>query len=163
MSEVVVFLSARYARRHELRRYREDLQARGVRVAARWIDGEDEASLSGPDRAEAIRLLEMDLIDLAQANVVVSFTEDPEHQPEGGSRGGRHVEFGMALEARKRLFLVGPRENLFHWTIPDGCVFGTWEAALEEIDFACAWGLLVPSSLRTARVGGRALPPEVRS
>ena len=155
MSEPVVFLSARYARRHELRRYREDLQARGIRVAARWIDGEDEASLAGPDRADAFRLLEMVLIDLAQANVVVSFTEDPEHQPEGGSRGGRHVEFGMALEAGKRLYLVGPRENLFHHLLPDGCVLPTWEAALEEIDFAGAWGLLSPPAPRVARRVGR--------
>ena len=31
--------------------------------------------------------------------------------------GGLHAEFGMALALRKRLILVGPRENIFH-TLP---------------------------------------------
>ena len=31
------------------------------------------------------------------------------------ARGGRHVEFGLALAAGKRLCIVGPRENIFHF------------------------------------------------
>lgn len=142
----VVFLSARYARRHELKRYREDLLRLGFRVSCRWIDGPDEVGLEGPDRAEALGWLEMDLVDLAMANVVVCFTEDPKHQPAGGSRGGRHVELGLALGANdKEILLVGPRENLFHWWLPDACVFPTWEAALESLDFTTAWKLGRPS------------------
>lgn len=146
----IVFLSARYGRRHELRRYREDLVRLGFRVASRWIDGEDEDGPGGPTREEARRWLEMDLVDLARSNVFVSFSEDPAAPPAGASRGGRHVETGMALEAGKEVLLVGPRENLFHWWLADSQVFETWAAALERLDFSRAWGLPICSPLRYA-------------
>lgn len=146
----IVFLSARYARRHELRRYREDLLRLGFRVASRWLDGEDEVGLEGPGREEARRWLEIDLVDMALASVVVCFSEAPDHQPPGGSRGGRHVELGMALEAGKEVLLVGPRENLFHWWLADSQVFETWSAALDRLDFSRAWGLPICSPLRYA-------------
>lgn len=146
----VVFLSARYARRHELRRYRDDLRQIGFGVASRWLDGEEEIGLSGPDRDEARRWLELDLVDLAQAHILVCFSEDPENPPSGASRGGRHVEFGMALEAGKEVLLVGPRENLFHWWLAESQVFPTWAAALERLDFSRAWGLPICSPLAYA-------------
>ena len=155
----VVFLSARYARRHELRRYREDLLRLGFRVASRWIDGEDEDGLAGPGRAEARRALEINLIDLAQATVFVAFTEDPENPPHGAARGGRHVELGMALEAGKEILIVGPRENILHHGPADAQVFETWAAALDRLDFSRAWGLPICSPLtyagRLAGSGGR--------
>lgn len=95
----VVFLSARYARRHELRGYREDLRRAGFRVESSWIDGEEEASLAGPGREDALAWLAQDRVDLGMAEIVICFTEDPTCPPPGGSRGGRHVEFGLALEA----------------------------------------------------------------
>lgn len=147
----IVFLSARYARRHELKSYRDDLAFRGFRVASRWLDGEDEIGLAGPDRAEARRWLEINLVDLAQASVVVCFSEDPEAQPPGGSRGGRHVEFGMALEAGKEVLLVGPRENLLHWWLADSQVFASWAAALDRLDFSRAWSLPICSPLGYGR------------
>ena len=153
----IVFLSARYARRNELQRYREDLLRLGFRVASRWLDGQDEIGLEGPDRAEARRWLMVDLEDLAQAQVMVCFSEDPVHQPVGGSRGGRHVEFGMALETGKEILLVGPRENLFHWWLADSQIFETWAAVLERLDFSRAWGLPVCSPLSYA---GRLVAPE---
>ncbi len=136
----VVFLSARYARREELRGYREDLRRAGFRVESSWLDGDEEISLAGPGREEALLWLSADRIDLGMSEILICFTEDPEHQPAGGSRGGRHVEFGLALEAGKTIYLVGPRENLFHWSVPDPRVFPTWAAALEALDFAMAWG-----------------------
>jgi len=146
----VVFLSARYARRHELRRYRDDLLRLGFRVASRWIDGEDEDGPAGPSHDDARRWLEMDLVDLAQAQVVVCFSEDPAAPPTGAGRGGRHVELGMALEAGKEVLLVGPRENLFHWWLADSQVFDTWAAALDRLDFSRAWGMPVCSPLSYA-------------
>lgn len=146
----VVYLSARYARRHELRRYRDDLLAKGFRVASRWLDGDDEDGPAGPSREDARRWLEMDLVDLAQSTTFVSFSEDPENPPAGSGRGGRHVETGMALEKGKEVLLVGPRENLFHWWLADSQVFSTWAAALERIDFAHAWGMPICSPLSYA-------------
>jgi len=42
---------------------------------------------------------------------VITFTETPRSS---NSRGGRHVEFGIALGMRKRAVVIGPRENVFH-------------------------------------------------
>lgn len=160
----IVFLSARYARRHELRSYREDLVRMGFRVASRWLDGGDEIGLAGPDREEARRWLQMDLEDLAQASTFISFSENPANPPDGAIRGGRHVETGMALEAGKEVLLVGPRENLFHWWLADSQVFATWESALERLDFAAAWGIPVCSPLAYAgRTAALAAPAGERS
>lgn len=48
------------------------------------------------------------------------------------SRGGRHVEFGMALAMDKRLVVVGPRENVFH-LLPAVEQFDTWPLALAAL------------------------------
>jgi len=45
---------------------------------------------------------------------LVSFTEDPNAIVAGAARGERHVVFGIALAAGKRICIVGPRENIFH-------------------------------------------------
>ena len=43
-------------------------------------------------------------------------------------RGGRHVEFGLAIAWGKPVYLVGERENVFHW-LPQVRVF----PALDEV------------------------------
>lgn len=43
---------------------------------------------------------------------MISFTEPPRS---GASRGGRHVEYGIALARGVRVIVVGFRENIFHW------------------------------------------------
>lgn len=35
--------------------------------------------------------------------------------PDRRSRGGCHTELGIAIASGKRLFIRGPRENLYHW------------------------------------------------
>jgi hypothetical protein len=40
--------------------------------------------------------------------------------------GGRHVEFGLALAQGKRVIIVGPRENVFHYLLPDAQIFAYW-------------------------------------
>ena len=55
-----------------------------------------------------------DLEDVLRADCLVSFTEEPAAGVAWAARGGRHVEFGIALAMGKRLCVVGPRENIFH-------------------------------------------------
>lgn len=86
-------------------------------VTSRWIDLHDgmvpqsfsqEALRDGHEMAWRIAG-HPDVQDLMAADVVVSFGH-----AEGGGKGGRHVEFGMALVLGKRLVLVGVREHVFH-------------------------------------------------
>jgi hypothetical protein len=111
---MLVYLAAAYPRLEEMRGIRDVLEAFGHKVMSRWIDqppgeGAGVTELAA-DPAAYVKYAELDMADLAAAEVVISFTGE-------GGRGGRHVEFGMAVAMGKRLVLVGPREHVFH-TLP---------------------------------------------
>lgn len=121
-----IYLAARYSRAAELRGYRDFFQARGITVTSRWLDGGhtlDDRGLSiEAEASERTRFALEDWSDLMAANVVISFTEQPRSS---NSRGGRHVEFGGALAAKKKCIVIGPRENVFH-CLPQVEVFRDW-------------------------------------
>ena len=102
-----VYIAARYDRRFEMLRVASVLFRAGHEVTSRWIEGG-----RGGDSDRIVALEDLD--DLARANCLVTFTEDPERNVAWAARGGRHVEFGVALATGKRLCVVGPRENVFH-------------------------------------------------
>lgn len=140
---VRIYLAARYTRREELCRYRDTLRAMGHDVQARWLDGKHQISDNGTpigDHGEALveghdtsqrnaelraKFAQDDFEDVSGADAVISFTEPPRSQ---ANRGGRHVEYGVALALGKRLLVVGHRENLFHW-LPQAEFYETPEAA----------------------------------
>ncbi|SRR6266404_871925 len=113
-----IYLAARYRRMVELRSYHDDLENMGHVVTSRWITGAHDAL----DASSAAR---EDRDDLLAADCVISFTEEPESHY---GRGGRHVEFGMAMATGKRVLVVGYRENVFHH-LPEVQFFGTWPDA----------------------------------
>ena len=127
-----IYLAARYARYAEMQVYRGELEALGHTVTSRWIEGDHEIDGEDPDPDECIRLALEDLIDLADADTLVCFTEEPGASFEKGNRGGRHVEFGVALSADKRIIVVGYRENAFYY-MPEVKFFNSWDAAKESI------------------------------
>lgn len=140
-----IYLAARYSRREELCAYQKQLQDMGHEVQARWLDGSHQISDTGTpigDHGEALiesthpaadalrsKFAQDDYEDLIDADLVISFTEPPRSK---GSRGGRHVEFGMALAMGKRQIVVGFRENLFHW-MPGVEFYQTWGEAKENL------------------------------
>lgn len=109
-----IYLCARYSRRDELRGVRDSLQRAGHEVTARWLDTEWEggdgrgSSAAPPEYREEFARKDME--DVRAADCLIAFTE----VPGSGGRGGRHVEYGMAVAWKKRLIVVGHRENLFH-------------------------------------------------
>ena len=127
---IKIYLASRYSRFQEMQNYRASLRSWGYEVTSRWINGDhqsSEAAILATDRAsqeERVRFATEDLADLQAADWVISFTEEPRAT---NSRGGRHVEFGIALAARKRCIVIGPRENVFH-CLPQVRWFPTWEA-----------------------------------
>jgi hypothetical protein len=104
-----VYLSSRYARMDELKSYRDQLLAAGHECTSRWLDG-------GTFENNAANA-QIDVADVLAADVLVNFTDEAvEHSPHPyAARGGRHVEFGLALGIGLHLVIVGPRENVFHW------------------------------------------------
>jgi len=115
------YLAARYSRHEELRNYANQLEKIGCTVTSRWINGEHDAFdgelLGKLNREFARKCLDEDLQDLFAADTLIAFSEPAcggSFPCNGLSRGGRHVEFGIALALGKRIFVVGPVENIFH-------------------------------------------------
>lgn len=109
-----LYLCARYSRRAELCSLRTELTRLGYTVTSRWLDTDwrekdDRGSSAAPSEYRE-EFAVKDLEDVAAADCLIAFTEEPR----SGGRGGRHVEFGAALAMGKRLIVVGYRENLFH-------------------------------------------------
>lgn len=124
-----IYLASRYSRFPEMQERRSDLERAGHSVTSRWINGDhqiDDAGLSiQAKEAERIRFAQEDRDDLLAADCVISFSEKPRST---NTRGGRHVEHGMALALRKRVIVVGHRENVFH-CLPEVEFFERWEDA----------------------------------
>lgn len=111
-----IYLAARYSRIGELQNYRTVLEGWGHTVTSRWLNGSHQIDDQGlsveAKRTERERFAAEDLEDVLSAEVIISFTEMPRSS---NSRGGRHVEFGVALGTRNmRVIVIGPRENVFH-------------------------------------------------
>ena len=125
-----IYLAARYSRYQELQGYATELERAGHEVTSRWIQGNHQISDKelSEEAAEArrIQFAQEDLADLFKAELCISFTEVPRGS---NSRGGRHVEFGIALGVGKPTYIVGHRENVFH-CLPQVQFFPTWEQAL---------------------------------
>lgn len=124
-----VYLSARFGRRVELRRYRDELIALGHLVTSDWIDAEDDAVTLWPLASNGV------IAAIADSTVLLAFTEEPAFPLDalhlintcavGASRGGRHAEMGAALALQiasggldlawtPTIVLIGPREHILH-------------------------------------------------
>lgn len=144
-----IYLAARYSRRLELCQYRTELHRQGHIVTSRWLNGAHQISRdglrlgaegeeyveTGSDR-EAAELRAFfaseDMADVRAAELVLAFTENPRAE---ASRGGRHVELGMALAWEKEVWVIGPRENVFCW-LPNVRQYDTVAGALNDAIYA---------------------------
>jgi hypothetical protein len=147
---VRIYLAARYSRREELCQYRAELEELGHAITSRWLNGSHQIDKhvtpigdhgeklvegdSGESSAQVDALrahfATEDCADVASAGVVISFTEPPRSAL--GNRGGRHVEFGMAIALHKRLIVIGHRENLFHY-LPQVEFYPDWPSCIKVI------------------------------
>jgi hypothetical protein len=119
-----IYLSACYRRQPEMQRVGRELETFGHEITSRWISEEPFPieEHRQPVQARAKRA-QRNLIDLAQSDCLIAFTERP---PSGPGRGGRHVELGIALANRLRTMVVGWQENLFHTLVE---FYPSWEEA----------------------------------
>lgn len=101
------YLANRYSRRAETLGYKKEMERHGYEVTSRWVD-QDEHGEGVHDAVSPLIAAATDLNDLERADVLVMFGNEP-----GTGKGGRHVEFGVALATGKTIFLVGEPENVF--------------------------------------------------
>lgn len=112
-----VYLAARYTRHPEMQLYAHQLRELGYEITSRWIRGNHEMLPDGESDDTAVipkhhtHLAHEDFDDVMAADIHINFTEAPRTGP---TRGGRHVEFGMAYIDFQTIWVVGHRENIFH-------------------------------------------------
>ena len=118
-----IYLAARYGLRLMMCGVRDRLQAEGHEVTSRWLTGEYEGL--PPERAA-----HDDVFDLRMADALVAFSDKRSESHPGG---GRHVEFGIALERGMTIYVVGSKgEHVFHYW-PGVRFFDTLDDLIEAI------------------------------
>ena len=131
-----IYLAGSFSRCDELNIYARELRKMGYVIDCRWLQGLHQArpgaafvesSSDIPDEAADFAI--DDVKDISFSDIVISFT--------GGlgttKRGGRHVEFGIAVAWAKRKIIVGPRENVFH-CLPGVEHYSTWEQCRKVLE-----------------------------
>ena len=120
-----VYLAAPYSRKTEINQYAAELRAGGIEVTSSWLDEPHKPTTQMHEltHEEHQQYANQDVKDVQAADILVFFTD-----PTGSIvRGGRHVEFGIALERRMPIFVIGnQRENIFHH-MPGVMHFDSWE------------------------------------
>lgn len=110
-----IYIAARFSRRAEANRIANLLIAEGHSITSRWVKPEVDHVLptglsAQAEDAERQRFALEDCEDVYACDCMISLMENPR----SNGRGGRHVEFGMAVALRKNLVIIGPRETVFH-------------------------------------------------
>jgi len=118
-----IYIAARFERQIEARNYAVLLEAAGHIITSRWLYVSNAADLA----VEAAH----DLEDVDAADALIFLSESPET---AWRRGSRCVEYGYALARGKRLRIIGPRENIFHWLLPDAAFFLSIDALVEALN-----------------------------
>ena len=98
-----------------------ELRAVGIEVTSRWIDETVPHNAETKDVPEKYlkETAIADIEDIDDADIFLAFVPTAEEliaaTVTASSRGGRHVEFGYALGTGKPIFVVGHKENVFHY------------------------------------------------
>jgi hypothetical protein len=131
-----IYLAACYPHAVRMQTYRADIESLGHQVTSRWIDNQHNVDGTG-DPVTKGRFAMEDAQDVLSSDCFITFTEVLGQAP--SVSGGRHVELGMALVHPnvKRILVIGPRENIFHWIDEQSLplfnktpeYFETWEQA----------------------------------
>jgi nucleoside 2-deoxyribosyltransferase len=125
-----IYLAAKFARLLELREYRRDLQAIGYTVTSRWLDEDPEMTFDKTTPEVLMQCASKDWNDILAADIMINFTESPNSKLQ--TTGGRHVELGLAIASGKTIFVVGHKENVFHFLVGIN-FFETWESAFRAL------------------------------
>jgi hypothetical protein len=128
-----VYIAARFSRRPECNQLGHVLKARGCTITSRWSKPEcDHVLPTGLSRqaedSERQRFAREDVEDVRAADWTISLMEEPR----SNTRGGRHIEFGLALALGHRLTIIGPRETVFYH-LPNVEHFDTVEAFVASL------------------------------
>jgi hypothetical protein len=123
------YIAGWFGAKDRLKIVRDAIHEAGIgKVVGTWLDEEVAApadpslavgygSPLTPEQARTYAL--RDIVEIEEADVLIIDTIDV------NPRGGREVEFGLALRAGLALWVVGPQRNVFHYLAHR--VYPTWE------------------------------------
>lgn len=105
-----IYISGSFASRDKLRKVASYLEKNGHTCTSSWltepiIKTEDEHT----DWEMRVRAND-DLLDVERSDAMMLFTGEP------STTGGLFVELGIAMAHRKRVFLCGPKTNVFMYS-----------------------------------------------
>ncbi len=113
-----IYIAASFPRKaeaHDLARMLQDL---GHLVVSRWHDENGQSAKDDP--ALWPKDAPRDVDDVLDCDIFLCLTGDTL------SRGGRHTELGIALSTKKKVIILGPREQVFH-ALPCIDIADKWE------------------------------------
>jgi hypothetical protein len=156
-----VYIASFFADKDRVRERSKELIDAGMQVTARWYDEKADKNSTLRDFShEYFRETGVfDVEDVIDANVLILTVPTPEQcmklTVEQLSRGGRHFESGLQYglmmsewlehseirSSRRRLILLGPRENVFHFLDGIGIAkkfpkieqYDTWEEVVKVL------------------------------
>jgi nucleoside 2-deoxyribosyltransferase len=124
-STMKVYLASPYSQKNQMNTYAAELRAGGVEVTSSWLEETHAPNVQMHEltHEEHLQYAYRDIKDVQAAKIFVFFTDPTKTLV----RGGRHVEFGIAVERGMPIYVVGEeRENIFHH-LPKVIHFKRWE------------------------------------
>ena len=109
-----VYIAARYSQKEEMKQVAALLRDKKIEVTSSWLlePHPSGTTMDQVSEEDLCGYAQRDLEDIEAGDAVVLFTVDPLIPT---VRGGRHVETGYCICLKKPLYIVGPRENIFHY------------------------------------------------
>lgn len=118
-----VYLAAPYSWKDQINVFAAELRASGIIVTARWLEEPHKPDTQMPELTHEQHLFYavQDIEDVRAADLLIFFTDPTKRIV----RGGRHVEFGVAVERGMPIYVLGEHENIFHH-LPNVSHFENW-------------------------------------
>ena len=125
-----IYVGASYPRIEEAKALKIELEKLGYDIVSSWLLSDNEGY--DTSSTEHLRMCAIrDFEEIEAANSFVCLTDGEEQL----THGGRHTELGIALALKKDIWLIGPRESVFHY---HDCVLA-WDNIKEFIGWVELW------------------------
>ena len=121
MKQRKIYLAAMFSSKDLRKEQTKKLEQYGHLVTSRWVNETVPHSVSMKDLPAEYHkeTCQADIIDITVADLFIMFVPTPDElinvPLSSASRGGRHCEMGFAYAQGKDIWVVGHKENVFHY------------------------------------------------